>query len=205
MGTLQCFRIFRVSKKFMHRKQTSRISVDYFLSHNAENLHTVTLQCFRKFWGIEKIHAEKGDTANGGLKNVKNGTFRVSMKFMHKKWLSCFSVENILSHSVVGNRGDFFCIRKILVTKKKLDIKGHYRPFLSKFFLPHSVKKHRRVAPQCFRNFRVSKKFMHKKSISRKSVKYFLSHSAEFFCTGTLQCFRKFGVSKKFMHKKEIS
>ena len=108
----QCFRNFRVSKKFMHRKQTSRISVDYFLSHNAENLHTVTLQCFRKFWGIEKIHAEKGDTANGGLKNVKNGTFRVSMKFMHKKWLSCFSVENILSHSVVGNRGDFFVYQK---------------------------------------------------------------------------------------------
>ena len=92
--------------------------------------------------------------------------------------------------------GNLFCIRKLLVTKRKLDIKGHYRPFLSKFFLPHSVKEHRRVAPQCFRNFRVSKKFMHKKWISRNSVNSFFSHSAEIFYTGTLQCFRKFVYRK---------
>ena len=56
-----------------------------------------------------------------------------------------------------------------------------------------------------FHWFRVSKKFMRKRGITRFSVQIFMSHSTENFCRGTLLWFRNFLVSKRFRgRKKEV-
>ena len=87
---------------------------------------------------------------------------------------------------------NFFCVRRG-ISRFSLEI-----------FLSHSTEKTRGGTLQCFRKFRVSKNFMHKKGISLFSVET-LSHSANKIRGGTLQSFRKFRVSKNFMHMKGIS
>ena len=52
---------------------------------------------------------------------------------------------------------------------------------------------------QCFRNFGVTKNFMHNRGISRFSIENLLCHSTEILRKGTLLCFTKFLVSKKFV------
>ena len=63
-----------------------------------------------------------------------------------------------------------------------------------------SAKKIRWGTLRCFRKFRVSKNFMHKKGISLFSVEIFLSHSAKKIRRGILLYFEKILVSKMFMH-----
>ena len=91
-----------------------------FLSHSAEKIRGVTLQCFGKFivwdknlWrrdgGItffrRKIFVSQCQKVSWGNHSMfqKNwGCFRkieVSKKFMHKKGISLFSGESFLSHS----------------------------------------------------------------------------------------------------------
>ena len=123
--------------------------------------------------------------------------------FLHKKGTSRISVENCLSHSVEGIRGETFCVSEKILCQKKLYIKGDYRHFLLELFVSQSLKLHTGTL-QCFRKYRVSKKFTHRKRISQISVDYFLSHNAENLHTATLQCFRKLRVSKTFVRKRGI-
>ena len=58
---------------------------------------------------------------------------------------------------------------------------GGLSQFSVGIFLSHSAENFRGGTLQCFRKFRVSKSFMHKKGISLFSVETFLSHSAEKF------------------------
>ena len=95
-------------------------------------------------------------------------------------------------------------VSQSFVYQRSFCIKVGYHEFPS-ISLSLSIESFCTGTPQCFKNFRVSRSFMHKKWVSRISLEYFSSHSAEFFNTGTLQCFRKLRVSKNFMHKKWIS
>ena len=49
-GTLRCFRKFRVSKNFMHKKGTSLFSVEIFLSHSAERFRGEPFCASENFW-----------------------------------------------------------------------------------------------------------------------------------------------------------
>ena len=68
--------------------------------------------------------------------------------------------------------------------------------------LSHSTESFRRGTLLRFRNFRVSKNFMHKKGISRFSSENLLSNCNEKLNRGTLLCFAKFPVAKKFLDKR---
>ena len=113
--------------------------------------------------------------------------------------ITLFCREFIVSQCRRNSWGIFLCIRKILVTKTIIHKRALSPFFVPKFFLSHSVRKTRRVAPQCFRNFRVSKKLLHKKWISRNSVNAFLSHSAEIFLYRNPSVFQKvWGIEKVY-------
>ena len=58
------------------------------------------------------------------------------------------------------------------------------------------------MKPLVFHIFRVMKKFIHKRDMSRFCSENFLFLSTEKFLSGTLLCFRKFLVCKKFRDKK---
>ena len=68
-------------------------------------------------------------------------------------------------------------------------------------FLSHSTEKFRWGTVRCFRKFRLSQNFMHKKEISLNSVEKSLSHSADKI-RRTLLCFERIQVSKIFMQKR---
>ena len=67
-----------------------------------------------------------------------------------------------------------------------------------------STKKFRWGTLRCFRKFRVSKNFIHKKGISLVSVEFFVSQCRKNSWV-TLQGFSKFKLSKNFMHNKNVS
>ena len=152
--------------------------MDFFLSHSAERFCVGTLLCIRKILVSRKIIHKRG------ISQFFGEVFRITMP-------KIFIQESfIVSESFVYRKG--LC--------KKVDI-----TIFSRFFLLSPIAELFHTGTlKCFRKFRLSKKFMHRKRISRNSVDYFLSQNAENLHTGTLQCFRKFGVSKKFMHKREI-
>ena len=69
--------------------------------------------------------------------------------------------------------------------------------------MSHSAEKIRKGTLRCFKKkFRVSKKFMHERGISRFSVEIFSSHSTEKLRRGNLLCFRKILVSRNVRDKK---
>ena len=92
--------------------------------------------------------------------------------------------------------------RNFLLTKIVRDRGVGNHDFPSKLFCL-TVPNHFIGEPFCFRKFRVSKKFMHKRGISPFSKENLLSHSTEKLCRGTVLCFRKILVSEKIMDKRE--
>ena len=137
-GTVRCFRKFRVSQNFMHKKGISLNSVENFLSHSAENLRKETRLCFRKF--------------------------RVSKNFMPKRGISRFSIENFLSHSAEKfRRGTLQCVtnfgyRQILCFRELC------HDFVSNFFVSQCRKiSYGNPSDLCFRKFPGAKKFMDKR------------------------------------------
>ena len=74
--------------------------------------------------------------------------------------------------------------------------------FSVKNFMSHSTKKFRWGTLRCFRKFRISQIFMHKKGISLNSVEKFLSHGADKIRRRTLLCFEWILVSKVFKHRR---
>ena len=64
--------------------------------------------------------------------------------------------------------------------------------------MSHSTESYRRGTILCFRNFRLSKKFVPKWGTSRFSTEKFLSHTAEIVCRGTILTVNSFGYRKNF-------
>ena len=98
-GTLRCFRKFRVSQIFMHKKGISLNSVEKISSHSADKLRSRAL-VFRKNSGIEIFQANDV------------GSFTVLLKTF------------FLTGRKKLRRGTMLCFRKILVGKKFLCIRG---------------------------------------------------------------------------------
>ena len=71
-------------------------------------------------------------------------------------------------------------VSQSFVYHRSFCIKVGYHEFPS-ISLSLSIENFCTGTPQCFKNFRVSRSFMHKKWVSRISLEYFSSHSAEFF------------------------
>ena len=89
--------------------------------------------------------------------------------------------------------------------QKFMDKRGgggeNIRTFCRLFFVSQ-YRRIRRGTLRCSRKFRVSKNFMHKRSISGFSIDYYLSHSTKELRRGTLPCLRKIVILKIFMHKR---
>ena len=90
-----------------------------------------------------------------------------------------------------------FGYRKILCIRE-----GGITYLRRKLFVTEYQKKFRWGTLRCFRKFRVSQNFMHKKGISVSSVETFLSHSADKIRRRTLLRFERILVSKIFMYRR---
>ena len=67
-----CFRIFLVTKKFMHKRGVvSRSSLDIFLSYSAEKIRRGTLLCFTEFPVSNKFMEKTG----GGYQHFLSKSF----------------------------------------------------------------------------------------------------------------------------------
>ena len=62
-------------EKNIHKRGISQNFVEIFLSHNDENLHTGTLQCFRKFRVSKKFVQKNGILRAGDARILKMGRF----------------------------------------------------------------------------------------------------------------------------------
>ena len=97
-GTLLCFRRFWVSKNFIPKKETLRISVKTLLSHGTERLRRGTLWCVTYF----------------GYRNVLCLT-----------WLFHVFLSNFFCNAVPENLvGELFCVSQFFWYRKNLWIKG---------------------------------------------------------------------------------
>ena len=92
-GTLQCFRKFRVSQNFMHKKGISLKSVEQFLSHSADKIRRRTLLCFERIL-VSKFYKQRRGEASRicqknfhlrGPKKLRQGTLLCFRKFLEEK------------------------------------------------------------------------------------------------------------------------
>ena len=211
-ASLQCFRKFGVSEKFMHNR-----GYHNFLTKNfgltGWKITWAFLQCFRKFGVSKKFMHNRG-----------------YHKFPSKKF--CLTVPKIF----VGIPSMF---QKVWAIGIILCIIGGITCFRRKFFVSQ-CRKISWASLQWFRKFEVSKNFMNNRGYHNFPTKIFLSHSVEKFCGhpfnvsenlgyrknlcitrgyhkfpskffvsqgwkiswASLQCFRKFGVSIKIMNNR---
>ena len=117
---------------------------------------------YQKILGIEKFYSSERERGGGEYHVSPSKTFYLTVP------------KNFVGeHFGVSEN---FGYRKILCIRE-----GGGITFSVKNFLSHSTKKFRLGTLRCFRKFRVSQNFMHKKRISLNSVENFLSHSAENF------------------------
>ena len=123
-----------------------------------------------------------------------------------REGLSRFSVKK-LCPTVRKNFVEvpFFVPQKLWYRKNLAKREGASITIFRRNILSNSTQSFRRGMLLCFRKFRVSKKLMPKRGISRNSMENLLSHSAESFCRGILLCFRKFRLSKNIMSEREKS
>ena len=178
-GTLQCFRKFRVSQNFMHKKGISLNSVEKFLSHSADKIRRRTLLCFERSL-VSKIFKQRRGEAS---------------RFCQKKFY--------LTGPKKLRQGIILCFRKFLVGKNILWIRrgGGYHDFPSKSFCL--------TVPKFFigEHFGVSEKFFYRKFSCIRGgrgipvlSKFFVSQDRnEKLCNGkgTLLFSGNFLVSKK--------
>ena len=197
---------FPVAKKFLDKGGggVSGFSVEYFLSHSAENLRRGIVYCcidfgYRKsLWiigegGVSRFSVEI--FLSHSAEKFRRGTLRcfrkflVSKNFMLQRVMSRYSVENFLSYSTETlRRGTLrYCFSEKFRWRKSLCLSGggrrEYHDFLSKIFCL-TVPKNFAGEPfsAALQKFPVAKKFMDKGGgVSRFSVENFLSHSAEKF------------------------
>ena len=105
------------------------------------------------------------------------------------EWVSRLCVQSHCTENVL--RGNFPALRKILVSRNFLDKRGGgCITFLLRKYLSHSAEKFLggNLLCLCFRRFRLSKIFLHKKGISLFSDESFLSHNGQSFLGQSLHC-----------------
>ena len=98
--------------------------------------------------------------------------------------------------------GEHFGVSENFGYRKILCIREGGITFLRRKLLSHSTEKFCWGTVRCFRKFRVSQNFMHKKVISLNSVGNILSHGADKIRWRTLLCFERIQVTKFFMHRR---
>ena len=146
-GTLRCFRKFRVSKTFMHKKGISLFSVESFLSHSAEKILRESLLCFKKFWywklpcigggsitDLESITVFSKIFCLTGPKNFVGEPFCVSENFWYGKklWIrrrvgrECHNFPSKICCLTVPKNfvGEHFCVSENSWYRKILWIRG---------------------------------------------------------------------------------
>ena len=217
VGTLRCFRSFRVSKNFMHKEGISLNSVEKFLSHSADKIRRRTILCLERLL-VSKIFKQRRGEASRfwrkifftGPKKFRQGTILYFRKILVGKkflWIrggvSRFSVKNFLSHSTEKFRcGTLRCFRKFRVSQNFMHQRGGYHVLRQKLL----VTQYRKISlwnTSVFQKIScIAKFYASERGVSRFSVENFLSHSTEKFCWGTLRCIRKFRVSKIYMHQR---
>ena len=128
--------------------------------------------------------------------------------FKHKRRVSLFSVEHILSHITkyisYGNPSvnKKISILEVFLDKKDLEGGGEYHNFLS-FIFCLTIPNFSRVKP-FFSLISGVENFKHKRRISRFSVEHILSHITKFFRMGNLLWIWKFLFSKIFLDEKDL-
>ena len=128
--TLLCFRKILVSKIFMHRREASWFCRNFFVSQDRKISLRGPFCVSEIFWYEKNFLDEIGGITffrrkffvSQGKKNSWGNAsmfqnIRVSKNFMHKKGISLFSVENIMSHSTEKIRRGTLCFKKIRVSK----------------------------------------------------------------------------------------
>ena len=191
-GTIQCFRKLRVSKDFRHKKGISLFSVETFLYHRAEKFRGWTIQCFRKLRVSKDFRHKQGGITILCWKNFVS----VPKKFAGET--SCVSESFGYRKILCIRRGFHYFLLKLFFASqcRKISwgnhslfqktsgieivytVEGEITILLWKFFVSQ-CRKCLGGTMQCFRKFRVSKNFMHKKGISLFSDRSLLSQSAE--------------------------
>ena len=121
--------------------------------------------------------------------------------FYAKEGVSRFSVKNFRSHSTEKFVREPLCISKKFFYRKFSCIGGRGHHGFAESFFVSQCRKISWGSLRCFRKFRASKNFLHKKGVSRISVENFRSHSTKKYLWETLRCFRKFLLSKISMHR----
>ena len=133
-GTLRCFRKFRVSQNFMHKKGISLKSVEKFLSHSADKIRRRNLLCFERIL-VSKFFKQRKGKIHGfvkkifisrGPKKLRQGTILCFENFWREKYfmdkrgggVSRFPVEKFLSDCTkIFHWRKFWCLRKIRLSK----------------------------------------------------------------------------------------
>ena len=175
-GTVRCFRKFRVSQNFMHKRGISLNSVEKFLSHSADKIRR-TLLCFERIL-VSKIFKQRRGEAS---------------RFC-RKFFSSHRTEKL-------RQGTILCFRKFLVGKKFLWIRGggEVSRLSVEKFLPYCTKIFHWRTLWCFRKF-FNRKFS---CIGRGASRFcqnFLSHR-----TRTKNFVRKpFCFPENFWYRKKI-
>ena len=153
-GTLRCFRKFRVSQNFMHKKGISLNSVKKFLSHSADKIRRRTLLCFERIL-VSKIFKQRRGKLHGFVKII------------------------FISQDRKNSPGNHSVFQKISGTQKYFkDKRGGVLRFSVGTFLSDCTKIFHWRTLWCFRKIPLSKIFMHRSGASR-FCRNFLSHRTE--------------------------
>ena len=192
----------------------SRLFLENFLSHSAENFRRGILYCCNNF-GYRKSLDKGGGSITLFRRSFSltvptyfiGEHFGVSEKFFYRKF-SCIGggasrfCRNFLSHRTETKSfvKEPFCFPEIFWYRKKLWIRGGISRFSVEIFMFRSAENFRKEILLFLRKFLVSKRFMDKKGGITFFRRKFLVSQCRKISWASLQCFRKFGVSKNFMH-----
>ena len=111
-GTLRCFRKFRVSQNFMHKKGISLSSVEKSLSHSADKIRRRTLMSFERIL-VPKIFKQRRGKLHG--------------------FVEIFFISQDRNEKLC--KGTLLFSEKFLVSKKFMDKRGHITIFSRNFYV----------------------------------------------------------------------
>ena len=170
-ATLQNFKKIEVSKNFMHNRGYHNFPSKKFCLTVPKNFVRESYCFWENFW-FQKV-------------------------LWMKKRVSRFCFQRFWSHSAKNFRGHPLNVSEKLGFWKNLCLLGGIT-FSHRNFLVSQCRKLLWASLQCFRNFAVSKKFMHNRVYHSFLSKFFFSQCRK-NSWASLQSFKNFGVSKSFM------
>ena len=195
----------------------SRLSVENFLSHSAENFRKVILYCCNNF-GYRKSLDKRGEEYQDfpskvfclTVPKISVGESFIVAKIsgIEKVWIrgagggpSRLSVENFLSHSAENFRKVILYCCNNFGYRKSLDKRGGSTKIFQGIFFVSQYRKILLGNTSVYQKISGSEKFYASErgrgeGVSRFSVENFLSHSAENFRRGILYCCNNFGYRK---------